>query len=289
MKKVLVVASLAPGRGAEFHPPIIQTLREKGVWVDVAPKGALKNIFALRRALREKNYGAVYCPTGAGALAVRLACLGQKNRPHIFCLARGSRLCRGAAADPKESPKAADRENRASVRKELKIPPETFVMICADEPGDNKSRIQLLEMLRILLKSNPNALLLLAGKDPGRGKIRRAARRLGVAENVRFLGKRDDLPRILAECDAGIAAARHEGSDRTVLRYMAASLPVVAFDSRGRRESIKNGETGFLVPRGDAPKMAEKLILLRQNRVLREELTAAARRPDPKTDPRPNR
>jgi len=62
-----------------------------------------------------------------------------------------------------------------------------------------------------------------------------------------------------------------------ILEAMRASLPVIASDVGGSRESVQEGETGFLVPRGDAGRLRERLIQLLASPELRDAMGAAGR------------
>lgn len=104
--------------------------------------------------------------------------------------------------------------------------------------------------------------LLLAGEDieaggAYRSALERQARQLGVADRVRFLGRRDDVPALLAASDALVLPSSVEGLPLVVLEAMAAGRPVVATAVGGTPEAVVDGETGLLVPPGDVDALAE--------------------------------
>ncbi|MFT5049103.1 MAG: glycosyltransferase involved in cell wall biosynthesis [Chlamydiales bacterium] len=68
----------------------------------------------------------------------------------------------------------------------------------------------------------------------------------GVAERVRFLGARRDVPAILAALDFLLLPSRWEGMPYVVLEAMASGLPVVATPVDGARELVVDGESGVL-------------------------------------------
>ena len=100
--------------------------------------------------------------------------------------------------------------------------------------------------LECLAKEGCEDLRLLIVGPGDDGELRELAERLGVAERVRFLGPRDDVPRLLAALDFTILPSRWEGMPYIVLEAMAAGLPVVATPVDGAREVIVHGETGLL-------------------------------------------
>jgi glycosyltransferase involved in cell wall biosynthesis len=85
------------------------------------------------------------------------------------------------------------------------------------------------------------------------------AERLGVADRVVFAGPRDDVPALLAGCDVFCLPSSAEGLPVVVLEAMAAARPVVASAVGGTPEAVVDGETGVLVPPGDADALAAAL------------------------------
>jgi glycosyltransferase involved in cell wall biosynthesis len=82
---------------------------------------------------------------------------------------------------------------------------------------------------------------------------------LGVGGAVRFLGVREDVPRLMAAADVFMLSSLSEGVSVTLLEAMAAGLPIVATDVGGNGEVVVEGETGLLSPRGDAGALGENL------------------------------
>jgi glycosyltransferase involved in cell wall biosynthesis len=123
----------------------------------------------------------------------------------------------------------------------------------------------------------PDALFLLAGDGPERGRLEARADELGVADRARFLGRREDVPQLLAACDVFALPSLYEGSSLAVLEAMAAGTPVVSSAIGGTEELIEDGRSGLLVPPGDAPALAAALRRLLGDPQLREDLAARGR------------
>ncbi|HEX6782276.1 MAG TPA: glycosyltransferase [Solirubrobacterales bacterium] len=123
----------------------------------------------------------------------------------------------------------------------------------------------------------PDALFLIAGEGPERQRLEGRAAELGVAERVRFLGRREDVPQLLAACDVFALPSLYEGSSLAVLEAMAAGIPVVSSAIGGTEELIEDGRSGLLVPPGDALALAAALRRLLGDPRLREELATRAR------------
>jgi glycosyltransferase involved in cell wall biosynthesis len=91
-------------------------------------------------------------------------------------------------------------------------------------------------------------------------------------------GQVEDIKKYIGELDILIHTAINEPFGRVIIEAAAASKPVVAYNSGGPAEIIKNGETGFLVPERNIPEMVECVFLLLNNRSLRKSIGSSARK-----------
>jgi glycosyltransferase involved in cell wall biosynthesis len=123
----------------------------------------------------------------------------------------------------------------------------------------------------------PDAVFVLAGEGPEREPLEALAAQLGIAGRVRFLGRREDVPQLLAACDVFALPSLYEGSSLAVLEAMAAGAPVASSAIGGTDELIEDGRSGLLVPPGDAVALAGALRRLLDDPQLRERLAARAR------------
>ena len=89
---------------------------------------------------------------------------------------------------------------------------------------------------------------MLVGEGDERSRLEQMARALGLAERVRFLGYRADIPELLAVCDLFVLPSLYEGLPLAVLEAMAASRPVVATAVGGTDEVVTDGESYFVPP-----------------------------------------
>ncbi len=125
-----------------------------------------------------------------------------------------------------------------------------------------------------------DSTLEVAGAGEFRPDLERLAGTLGVGNRVRFLGRIDETEKIalLRRAWATLFASPKEGWGITNLEAAASGTPVIASNSPGIRESVRHGETGFLVPHGDVAAMAAHMRNLSGERTLVEHLGIAARR-----------
>ncbi|MBI5362915.1 MAG: glycosyltransferase [Planctomycetes bacterium] len=110
----------------------------------------------------------------------------------------------------------------------------------------NAAKGQDLALELLALPAGRELVLLLAGDGADRARLEARARALGVAERVRFLGWRDDVPSLMAACDLVLLPSRWEGLPYVVLEALAAGVPVVATPVDGARELVLDGTTGVL-------------------------------------------
>ena len=133
-------------------------------------------------------------------------------------------------------------------------------------------------LLRALaeLRGDPWELDLI-GDGPLMGEIEALASRLGLAGRVRFLGQRKDVDRLLAAAQVSLLVTNWEGFPLSILEAMRAGLPVVASDVGGVGESVRDGENGFLVPRGDVARLRDRIARLLTDPELRARMGASGR------------
>ena len=101
--------------------------------------------------------------------------------------------------------------------------------------------------------------LVIVGDGSTRAQLEQQARALGVAERVHFAGFRHDARRAFAGFDVTVIPSRHEPQGLVCLEAMAAASPVVASDTGGLLEMIRQGVEGWLVPPDDPAALARAL------------------------------
>jgi glycosyltransferase involved in cell wall biosynthesis len=100
------------------------------------------------------------------------------------------------------------------------------------------------------------------GNGPLRGELEELARRLGVDSRIRFLGVRNDIPKLLADSYFLIHTAEDEGCPNVVMEAMACGRAVVAMDAGDIPFLIDDEKTGFVVRRGDEATFADRVAQL---------------------------
>jgi glycosyltransferase involved in cell wall biosynthesis len=123
----------------------------------------------------------------------------------------------------------------------------------------------------------PEVAVAVAGEGEDRPLFESMIRERGLADRVRLLGQRQDIPALLASCDVFVLPSTREGLPLSVLEAMAAGVPVIATAIPGTNEVVTDEQTGLLFPAGDAGALARCLRRLLADRELAVRLSAAAR------------
>ena len=119
--------------------------------------------------------------------------------------------------------------------------------------------------------------LVIVGDGPCRNELRNEASRLGIGEQVDFLGARSDIPTQLSTFDIFTLSSITEGISMTILEAMACEIPIVATDVGGNREIVNPPECGLIVPPRDPQALAEAYLELLRDPPRRLQMGRAAR------------
>jgi len=139
---------------------------------------------------------------------------------------------------------------------------------------------RVLDCVRVLEKVRKEvpAVLLMVGDGPERASAQALARRLGVSDQVRFLGRQDNATEILACSDAFLLPSELESFGLAALEAMGCGVPVVGYDAGGLPEVVRHAETGYLLPVGDVDGMAARTVELLKDDDRRRQMGQAGRR-----------
>ncbi len=97
-------------------------------------------------------------------------------------------------------------------------------------------------------------------------------------DRVTFLGLSHRVPELFAAMDVYVLSSVIEGISNSLLEAMASGLPAIATSVGGNPEVVIDGESGLLFPAGDFNRLADRLLLLRQQPDMRARLSQQARR-----------
>ena len=136
----------------------------------------------------------------------------------------------------------------------------------------------LLRAMARLRERFPRTEIVVIGRGSAQRGLEALAQELGLADRTRFTGFVSDAERdrLLAETRVCVCPSAKEGWGLTVIESNAVATPVVATDAPGLRDSVREGETGFLVPEGDVEGFATRLAELLENDELATRMSTAA-------------
>jgi glycosyltransferase involved in cell wall biosynthesis len=166
---------------------------------------------------------------------------------------------------------------RAEARRGLGVGDDTPVVITACRLFPGKGPAELIRAIGIVRATVPDVRLLVVGQDvtPGgefSGELQALIAELDLQDHAALLGRRDDLPALMAAADIFAMPSTGEPFGLVFAEAMAMRLPVVGLDDGGTPEVVEHGRSGLLSRHGDIAGLAANLLSLIQNPQLRAEM-----------------
>ena len=160
------------------------------------------------------------------------------------------------------------------------VPPESRtrpVVVFVGRLRKYKGAQYLIRAFPGVMRRVGDARLQIVGDGPYRGRLEALARSLGIGDFVEFTGALSQRDKVAALNQALVLAAPSpkEGWGLTVIEANACGTPVVASRSPGLVESVRDGETGILVPHGDVAALGDAIVRLLEDRALRLRMAEA--------------
>ncbi len=168
-------------------------------------------------------------------------------------------------------------------REALGIAPDTKVVGMFAHFRSNKNHLMFLEAAARVCEQRDDVVFLCIGRfdDDGPDSRYAAARRVvhqrGIADRVKFLGERRDVVDLYNICDVKVLASVFEGTANVLLEAMACGTPVVATDAGDNARVVEEGKTGYIVAPDDWEGLADRVLQLVSDDVLRKRFGRNAR------------
>jgi len=157
-------------------------------------------------------------------------------------------------------------DNPKTLKNELNIKDDVLLVgMVATLQFEIKGHRFFIEASKKILEKFPNVEFVLVGDGPLRNYYENMAEELGVRQNLHFLGKRNDIPRILSSLYISVLCSTSEGFSNVILESLAAGKPVIATNVGGSPEMVIDERTGYLVPPADSDALAKAIINLLQD------------------------
>ncbi len=160
-------------------------------------------------------------------------------------------------------------------RGSLDVPDDAFLLLWVGRLDPVKGLDELIDAVALL--NDSRIRLVLAGEGPYESTTRRRVADAGLTDRARFLGRRGDVPNLLASADMFVFPSRTEGLPNALLEAMAAERPIVTTDVAGCRDLIADGQTGLLVPPRQPAQLADAIRRLIDDADLAARLGRAAK------------
>ena len=157
----------------------------------------------------------------------------------------------------------------------------TFTFITVGRLDNGKNHKMLIDAFRL---ANLDASLHIIGTGELKNKLKRYVESINLKEQIKFLGKQNNVFRFLNEANCFVFSSKHEGFPNVLLEALACNLPIISTDCQyGPREilapdtdfryqtkEIEFAECGILVPVNDVEKMAKAMEIIYNDSKLRE-------------------
>lgn len=173
-----------------------------------------------------------------------------------------------------EEPPAVD---PAEVRRSLGLPEDCPLAIFIGRLAAQKAVADLITALDLLQHVTPSLRTLIVGDGPLRERLQDLTNAFRLTDAVRFLGHRQDVPRLLAASDVLVLPSYYEGLPNVVLEAMRFRKPVVATAAPGTTEVVADKQTGLLVPLREPKELARAIRAVVEDADLARRLGEAGR------------
>lgn len=166
-----------------------------------------------------------------------------------------------------------------SRREELDVADSAVVIGIIGVFDKCKGHIYLFQALeKLVLDGMKNFICLVVGNGREKDNLKNYIIDKKINHSVRFLGWRNDIPKLLEEIDIVVMPSVQESFPRVPLEAMAMKVPVIATSVGGLPESIENNNTGILVPPADAKSLSKAISFLIGHPDVRKKMGEAGRK-----------
>lgn len=151
------------------------------------------------------------------------------------------------------------------LRAELALPQDSPVAGIVAALRPEKNHELFLQAAALVRQQVPQSHFVIVGDGPQRPKLEALAQELSLTDAVHFLGTRSDIPQVLSLLDVFVLSSHMEANPVSILEAMATEKPVVATRVGSVPETVREGQTGYLVTPGSAEELAARVVELFRN------------------------
>jgi glycosyltransferase involved in cell wall biosynthesis len=165
------------------------------------------------------------------------------------------------AIDPAAMPVPSS-DTMRELRSELSLSEGQPVILGVFRINEEKRPLLFVETCARVVERVPDVKVLMVGVGPMEDALRQRIDELGLASAVQLLGRREDVPALMAVASLLLLTSSFEGMPNVVMEAQLMGLPVVASRTGGTGDCMIDGETGYLVDVDDHAGYCERVLEL---------------------------
>ena len=166
---------------------------------------------------------------------------------------------------------------RAETRLALKLPLESAVVLYLGRLNRDKGLLDLANALVKAFSSVTNTYVLFVGPDEENLRMVITELLDNYKQNLRFVGYTDTPEHYMMAADLLCLPSHREGFGMVIIESAAVGIPALASRIYGITDALVDNETGLLHAPGAVEEIAKKLVMLIQNKMLRNQLGTSAK------------
>ena len=166
---------------------------------------------------------------------------------------------------------------KQNFKKELGIPENSLIIGTVGRLEPVKGHEFLIMAAKYIISKYPDTFFIFTGDGYLRQDLENRAFKMGIKENIIFLGWRDDAAKIISAYDVFVLPSLNEGMGRVLVEAMALGKPIVASNIGGIPDLVIHGKNGFLVPPKNPKELAKYIQILLEDENKREKMGLAGR------------
>ncbi|OGU30335.1 MAG: hypothetical protein A2X67_01355 [Ignavibacteria bacterium GWA2_55_11] len=170
----------------------------------------------------------------------------------------------------------AEYSQRAALARSSRSSQEKLIVGTVGRLHVQKGHVHFLDAAAAVLRERPDVEFWIAGDGPQHDSLVAHARALEIADSVRFLGTRLDIPELLAQMDLFVLPSLWEGLPLVVLEAMASGCPIVSTAVDGVMTVIEDSKSGLLVPPANRDALSSAILRALEDESLRKDLVEHA-------------
>ena len=175
---------------------------------------------------------------------------------------------------PSDYIRTYDEFEKQKIAKDKNIPVNKPLVGIVGRLNPIKRHTDFIEAAKIVLQQHPGACFLIIGEGDLHQELKHQAQQLNISDSVLFLGHCENVLELISLLDVLVLCSYSEGCPVSILEGMASAKAIVATEVGGIPELLSDNETGLLVPAYSSEALAQAIVKILSNEILKLELGA---------------